>query len=280
MNIEKFFLNTILKISIGGLFLIIISNVLLYPEDTLSISISIAILAACILAFFIRKEHPTASVLIVSIVGLLSMSYQRLTVPNTTTTLSVVLILGFMISIMLKGKIMWAMHGISFVILNTIFVIHLPDAVTAAITYSTLYFILFYATWVLKSNYDRIQQNLINTNAQLNDKAKEIASQNEELLQIQENLSILNADLEKIVDDRTTKIKAQNEVLIKYSYRNAHHLRGPVARLLGLSMVYKLDPHSNPVYFMDKMVEQANEIDSVIKQINIELEATNAKVES
>lgn len=175
---------------------------------------------------------------------------------------------------------MWTMHGIAFAIINTIFVIQVSDAVTAAITYSTLYFILCYATWVLKSNYDRIQQHLLNTNNQLSAKAKEIAFQKEELLQIQENLSVLNADLEKIVDERTVKIKVQNEILKQYSYRNAHHLCGPVARLLGLSMVYKLDPKSNPDFFMDKMVEQANEIDSVIKQINIELEATSVEVKS
>src|SRR5690606_38604644 len=141
-NIEKFFLNTILKISIGGVFFILISNVLLYPEDVLSILLSSTILSACIIAHLIRKKHPTVSVLIVSIVVLSAMSYQRLASPNTTTTLSVVLIIGFIISVMLKGRIMWGMHGIVFIIINTVFIIHLSDAVTAAITYSTLYFIL------------------------------------------------------------------------------------------------------------------------------------------
>lgn len=280
MNIEKFFLNTILKISIGGLFFIIASNVLIYPEDALSILLSSTILSACIIAYLVRKKHPSLSVLIVSIVVLSAMSYQRLAAPNTTTTLSVVLIIGFIVSVMLKGRIMWTMHGIVFIIINTVFVIHLSDAVTAAITYSTLYFILGYATWVLKSNFDRVQQNLINSNNQLNEKAKEIEHQNEELLQIQESLSALNTDLENIVNERTAKIQIQNEILIKYSYTNAHHLRGPVARLLGLSMVYKLEQDPNPDYFMDKMVEQANEIDEVIKQINIDLEGSSIEVES
>lgn len=274
-KIEKFFLNTILIISIAGIVLVLLSNVLLFPEDTLSIYISITLLLACIIAYLLRRSYPTLSVLTVTTVALLAMSYQRLTVPNTTTTLSVVLIVGFIFSVMLKGRIMWIMHGIAFTIINTVFVLHLEDAVTAAITYSTLYFILTYAAGVLKSSYDRIHQYLKNSNFELHEKAKEIEAQNEELLQIQDNLSALNSNLEKIVNERTAKIQTQNEVLIKYSYTNAHHLRGPVARLLGLAAIYKLEPQTNPDFFVEKMVEQAKEIDSVVNQINIDLELSN-----
>jgi signal transduction histidine kinase len=277
-NIEKFFLNTILIISIAGVFLVLVSNILLIPEDTLSIIISASILLACCIAFLIRQKYPTLAVLTVTSVALATMSYQRLTVPNTTTTLSVVLIVGFVISIMLKGRMMWIMHGISFIIINTIFVFHLTDAFTAAITYSTLYFVLTYATGVLKASYDRIHQYLRETNIQLNEKTKKIEAQNEELLQIQGNLSALNSDLEKVVNERTAKIQLQNEILIKYSYTNAHHLRGPVARLLGLASIYELETVKNPDFFIEKMVDQANEIDAVIKQINIDLESNNVEI--
>jgi signal transduction histidine kinase len=277
-SIEKFFLNTILMISIVGVFLVLMSNVLLYPEDTLSISISIVILCACILAYLLRRKYPTTAVLILTSVCLVTMSYQRLTVPNTTTTLSVVMIVGFVFSVMLKGRIMWIMHGITFIILNTLFVFHIKEAVTAGITYSVLYFVLTYATGVLKASYDRMHQYLRDTNVQLNEKAKEIEAQNEELLQIQDNLSALNTDLEKIVNERTAKIRIQNEILIKFSYTNAHHLRGPVARILGLASIYKLEPDINPDFFIEKMVDQAKEIDAVIKQINTELESNNMEM--
>lgn len=272
-NIEKFFLNTILIISIAGVALILMANILLFPEDTLSIIIAASILIACSTSYLIRTKYPTAAVLIITSVALAGMSYQRLTIPHTTTTLAVVLIVGFVFSIMLKGRTMWIMHGITFLIINTIFVYHIPDAVTAAITYSTLYFVLTYATGVLKASYDRIHQYLRDSNLQLVEKTKKIEAQNEELLQIQDNLSALNLDLEKVVNERTAKIQLQNEILIKYSYTNAHHLRGPVARLLGLASVYKLEPNTNPDFFIEKMVDQAHEIDAVIKQINIDLDA-------
>lgn len=277
-NIEKFFLNTILMISISGVLLILVSNIVLYPEDTLSIAISVSILIACIIAYLIRQRYPTVAVLTVTSVALATMSYQRLTVPNTTTTLSVVMIVGFIFSVMLKGRIMWIMHGITFLIVNTIFVLHLPDAVTAAITYSTLYFILCYATAVLKASYDRIHQHLRNRNIELKEKAIEIATQNEKLIDAQNSLSALNQDLEKVVNERTAKIQIQNEILLRYSYANAHHLRGPVARLLGLASIYKLDPNLSPDFFIEKMVDQANEIDAVVKQINSDLELNQGEV--
>jgi hypothetical protein len=121
---------------------------------------------------------------------------------------------------------------------------------------------------------------LKDTNKELNQKANEIITQNEELLQATDNLHVLNTNLEKIVNERTTRIQIQNEILIKYSYRNAHHLRGPVARLLGLAAIHKLDSSPDHDFIIEKMVDQAHEIDSVIKQINIDLESRHVEIGS
>ncbi len=273
MNIEKFFLNTLLRISILGVFLVLVANVLLFREDTMSIAISVVILLACLATYALRNQYPTMAILFLTSVVMVAMIYQKLNAPFTTTSLSVIIILGFIFSVLLTGRLMWVMHSIAFIVLNTIFILEVSGAVAAAITYSTLYFILAYATWVLKMNYDKMNRKLRDTNIQLNEKTIEIAAQNQELLQIQDNLNVLNTDLEKIVNERTAKIQIQNQLLIKYSYANAHQLRGPVARLLGLATVYKLEPVPNPDYIISKMVDQANEIDYVIKQINIELAA-------
>jgi len=270
-NIETFFLNTLLRISIVGVFLILLSNLLLLSEDILSISLSGIILATCIFCYFIRQRFPTVSVTIMASVILAAMIYQRLVSPTTTTSLSIVLIVGFIISVMLKGRLLWIMHALTLTVLNTIFIFNIKDPVTAAITYSTLYFILTYATGILKFNYDKMHQHLINSNIELHQKAEKIAAQNEELLDTHDNLRELNMNLEKIVNERTARIQTQNEILIKYSYTNAHHLRGPVARLLGLASIYRLETQTDPDFFISKMVDQAHEIDSVVKQINVEL---------
>lgn len=278
-DIEKFFLNALLRICIAGVSLVLVSNLLLFQEDILSISISATILSACVVSYVIKEKYPTLAVLNLTSFVLLTMIYQRLESPNTTTSLTIVLVAGFIISVMLKGRTMWIMHGIAFTILNTIFVLNVTGPVVAAATYSALYLILTYATGVLKFNYDKINQDLTNANLELQEKSYEIAAQNEELIQIQNNLSEINTDLERTVNERTAKIQIQNEILIKYSYTNAHHLRGPVARLLGLVSIYKLESSPNPDFIINKMADQAIELDAVIKKINIELESSEVEIE-
>ena len=60
------------------------------------------------------KKFYTASVMIVCCVTLAAMVYQCLVVPlNTTTSMAVILIVGFLFSILLSGRFMWAMHVIT-----------------------------------------------------------------------------------------------------------------------------------------------------------------------
>jgi signal transduction histidine kinase len=289
-KIERFFLNTLLRVVIAGVSLILASDFILYPEDQLSVVIDIVILLACITSYLIRNRFHTLSVLIFTSIVLSAMFYQALVVPvNTTTSLSVILVVGFIHSVMLKGKPMWIMHALTYTAILTIFLIQfqnpqlrfsdkMNDIVTVAITYSILYFILTYATGILKASYDRIHGALKEMNFDLQEKNNEIAAQNEELLQIQDNLNELNTDLEGLVNERTEKVQIQNDILLKYSYRNAHDLRGPVARLLGLASLVKLESPPEHDFIMEKMVEQAHEIDHVVKQINVELTVAESVV--
>jgi signal transduction histidine kinase len=272
-SIERFFLNTLLRVSILGVLLILASNVFLYPEDTLSIVVSSVILAALVASYLLRSTYPSVAVLITTGVATAAMVYQRLASPETTTTLAIMLIIGFIASVMLKGIARLIMHGIIVVALNTVFTYKVEGAVVAAITYTTLYVILAYATAVLKYNYDKIHRYLKDSNAALNGKAAEFREQNEELRRVQDELSSLNGHLEQVVNERTAKVKHQNEVLLKYSYTNAHHLRGPVARLLGLAQIYQLEESPDADFYIKSMVDQAHEIDTVVNQINTDLES-------
>ncbi len=277
-NIEKFFLTTLLQIVGVGTFLILISNIWFSPDNHLAILISSSILIAAIIAYLLKDKHPNTAVIIITVVGLSMSSYQRYVLINSSTSLAIVLIIGFTYSMMLKGKIMWIMHAITFLVINIVFTVHAKDMVRSGITYSILYFIIAYASGILKFNYDKIHQYLKTTNIELNEKAKEIEAQNEELLQIQNNLNEVNNELESIVAERTSKITTQNEILLKYSYTNAHELRGPVARLLGLANVYKLEKDPEADFFIEKMVDEALEIDLVVKRINDDLEPTTIEI--
>ncbi|MEQ9102682.1 MAG: hypothetical protein RIF36_19360 [Imperialibacter sp.] len=272
-NIEPFFLNTLLKACVVGVALILAANFFFFPEDTIGVSIALVILLACLVAHHVREKHPTSAVIILTSITLAAVCYQRLMQISPSITLATVIIIGFVFSVMLKGRIMWVMHGIAFIMLNTVFLYHVSDVVTAAINYSILYLIIAYPSGVLKVNYDRIHQHLRHTNNEMKKKAAEIAQQNEELQKTQHDLSILNKNLEQMVGERTAKIKAQNDMLISYSHTNAHHLRGPVARLLGLAAIYKLESGGKIDTLVEKMIEQASEVDAVVKKINADLES-------
>lgn len=283
-HVEQFFLTNLLRISIGGLILITLADVFLYPEDTTSITVDVVVLTANLMAYLLRKHSQTLAVLIVTTILTAGMLYQSILVPvNTTSSLTVLMMVGFILSVMLKGRLLLGMHVLTFFVLNLIFVIQWHkgmlviaadgnEATTVAITYSILYFILTYATFYLKSCYDQAQLQLRELNIELTAKAHEIEAQNEELIQIQENLSMVNEDLEKTIADRTESLRIKTDKLIKYSYTNAHHLRGPVARLLGLVTIRQLEENPNNEFFFQKVKEQAEEIDGVVKQINKELE--------
>lgn len=285
-SIERIFLRNLLRIILGGILLVLITDVLIYIEDTLSIILDIIILASVLLSFALMKRFYTASVMIVCCVTLGAMVYQCLVVPiNTTTSMSVILIVGFLFSILLTGRFMWAMHIITVSCVLGVFFVQFevpalrisPDmgeVITVAITYGVLYFVLSYCTIILKSRYDQINFALRLANVELISKANEIEAQHEELIQSHESLNELNRNLEKIVMERTQKVHDQNQMLVKYTYTNAHHLRGPVARLLGLINIHKLDPNPDYNFFMTKMEDQAVEIDTVVKQINEELESS------
>ena len=115
---------------------------------------------------------------------------------------------------------------------------------------------------------DRFNQRLLN---ELKNKASEIESQNGELLQKQDELNALNQQLEELVDIKTRNIKRQNEILIKYSYTNAHKVRGPVARILGLIQVSRLKTDLNFPWFFEKVEEETKGIDEIISKISREL---------
>jgi signal transduction histidine kinase len=277
-NIERYFLNTLIKVSLGGVSVILFFDVLLNFQDRLSIIIDVIILIACVIALVAKNKYPLVSTMVLTIIVLAAMLYQCFSVPvNTTTSMSIILVIGFIFSVLLKGWVLWSMHLTTFFMINVVFVIQYQnpslalskeseDVITIAIAYSVLYFILAYVSGLLKGAYDNLY-------TQLNEKAIEIEAQNEQLRAAQANLNEMNLRLENIVIERTSKIKAQHQVLLRYSYNNAHHLRGPVARLLGLANISKIDPTVKESFIISKMEEQALEIDQVVNKINKDLES-------
>ncbi len=274
-NIELYFLNSILRISIIGVSLILISNVIFYPSDLISISIEITILLACLTAYFIRNKFATTSVVIVTGITIAAVSYQKWVTPIATAGLPTLLIIGFIVSVMLKGRLLWIMHAITMVLLIVVFAPQDTEPITSSVTYLTIYFVLVFGAYKIKSAYDDFKRNLTDANEVLQKQTLRMESQYRELQITQKELHELNKELEKRVNERMTQIREQNQILIRYAYTNAHHLRGPVARLMGLASVYHLDSNEKTEEIIDMMAQQAKEIDTVIKQINVDLAEKN-----
>ncbi|MFM7855001.1 MAG: triple tyrosine motif-containing protein, partial [Flammeovirgaceae bacterium] len=108
---------------------------------------------------------------------------------------------------------------------------------------------------------------------ELQEKNEEIATQNEELIQNQEEilaqreqLALQNENLEGEVAKRTIELTVQNQQLEQFAFIASHNLRGPVARMLGLGKLVSLGAiaENETRFVMDKMLENTNELDTVV----------------
>lgn len=284
--IEEFFLESILKLSLIGIVVVMIVDYYFNQFTVLrSVVVNSAVLTAILSAFFLyKKGFFLGSVLLIGFMTMGAMFYQSIEADTiTTSSMAVIMVIGFGFSVLLKGKLPLYLHGITLLGMIAIFVwlaLHpqrysKPDAsdiIVAGVTYVILYILIALSSLTLKQRYDEAFETMAVQNLQLIEKSNEIETQNEELVLSQENLHSLNSHLERLVEERTREVQRQNEQLIRYAYSNAHHLRGPVARLLGLIQLSKMESDLEYAFIFQKIEEQANEIDDVVKGINRELE--------
>jgi tetratricopeptide (TPR) repeat protein len=111
----------------------------------------------------------------------------------------------------------------------------------------------------------RINLQKKTANDQLRELNRQVSEQNEEI-------SMINDSLEKEVQRRTEKIRQQNEKLIEYAFFNAHRVRGPLARILGLTMLIDRDlPPEEVKDLNEKIKVSAQELDTVVREIGEKL---------
>jgi signal transduction histidine kinase/uncharacterized protein HemY len=117
----------------------------------------------------------------------------------------------------------------------------------------------------------------------VSERNEEIESQAVKLVESNRNISDLNRNLERIVAEKTVELRKTNEELVKYnqellqfSYTVSHNLRGPVARLLGLSELAhteeELDKAKNWINLINKTT---GDLDVIIKDISKLLDLRN-----
>jgi ligand-binding sensor domain-containing protein/signal transduction histidine kinase len=109
----------------------------------------------------------------------------------------------------------------------------------------------------------------------LMEKNREIELAKNELDEKNEELTNINAHLEDIVRERTSKIwkineelRRANEELDLFIYRASHDLKGPVSRLLGLSVLTRMDSgQANSPDYTGIIEKSATEMNRVIQKL-------------
>ncbi len=105
---------------------------------------------------------------------------------------------------------------------------------------------------------------------------KKIRSQNLELRgqrlameEMNRELVTVNEVLEEKVKDRTVELEAQNRQLTEYAFINAHLLRAPLARVLGLSyLLVQSIKEKEDEKVVKGLIDASEELDTIIKKIS------------
>jgi light-regulated signal transduction histidine kinase (bacteriophytochrome) len=103
---------------------------------------------------------------------------------------------------------------------------------------------------------------------------EKITAQAEEVNRTNREIALINENLEALVREKTLKITRQNEKLIVYAFHNAHRVRGPLARILGLVSLTKIGAinQQETDFILNEIHTASAELDVVIKEITQVLE--------
>lgn len=132
----------------------------------------------------------------------------------------------------------------------------------------------FNVGFAVKLEYDKENKHILAINNQLQKANAEVLVQNKEIILQQEEITIINESLEQLVLDRTKKLELMNEQILEFAFFNAHKVRGPLARILGLINISNLESvaNGNKITINKDYFEMINfsakELDDVIKEIN------------
>lgn len=149
-------------------------------------------------------------------------------------------------------------------------------------------FISFYSELAVSAKYEivvttlvvslyvvqfEVQARLEFTNKNLetivNERTQELRDANENLLLTNEEVRSLNENLENLVKQRTEKVNHHLQLLNKYAHMNSHELRAPLARVLGLLDLLKIETSEQmKIELIDKLHASGDELDNVVRRMN------------
>lgn len=142
-----------------------------------------------------------------------------------------------------------------------------PSNLTQALDFLLHALLITLFTLVLKQKFFLHRDGIVRKNKELKALDKALAEKNKALALQQSEIQLLNVKLEKMIAQEVESTKEKNRKLAEYAYINAHHLRGPLCRIMGLSDLMK-ETTPEDIKLPYSIKKRAEELDKVIKQIN------------
>ena len=130
--------------------------------------------------------------------------------------------------------------------------------------------VLILLTFYLKENFLLYRESVELTNERLKESSEKLTDQTQQVFQRQVELDILRSNLETIILGKINESQNKAEILKEYSFVNSHHVRAPLARVLGLIDLIEFENHRNNISSdaLQKIKNDAEEIDLILKKIN------------
>ncbi len=136
---------------------------------------------------------------------------------------------------------------------------------------ATLERLIHQRTAVIQKNNEKLttQKSEIEAkNIEIEAQQRDINLQNQELTALNEELVQINEHLDEMVHERSLALERQHQQLLEYAFFNAHNLRAPLARILGLVEVMRLsEAEKHDAELLALLRASAQELDEVVHQI-------------
>jgi signal transduction histidine kinase len=133
--------------------------------------------------------------------------------------------------------------------------------------------ILVVTLFLVQFNYSRkLKKYSASLEELVDERTEELKSTVEDLNSANYELTSMNDDLDLIVKNRTAELEERNYQLTEYAFINSHLLRAPLARVLGLTDLIRIestDPKTEEL--MDKLFNSCEELDEIIKLMSTQL---------
>lgn len=134
-----------------------------------------------------------------------------------------------------------------------------------SIDYFVIALILMTFLMYLKNKFLAYRKRIEHRNNQLQKLTETLIKQTDKLQFSQEEIRSINENLEQIIEERIKKIEERNIQLEEYAFINAHLVRGPLCRIIGLTVLIQQE-HADPQ--LATVHEKARHVDAIIRRIN------------